>query len=96
MFVIISYDVETTSSEGRVRLRRVAKILESYAQRVQKSLFEANIDYGTYLLVRDKLLKIIDAEKDSLRFYHLGKGWKRKIEHYGKKENYDPEGLLLY
>ncbi|MCD8206858.1 MAG: CRISPR-associated endonuclease Cas2 [Bacteroidales bacterium] len=94
MFLIISYDVETVTSTGKARLRHVAKTLENYAQRVQNSVFEANIDYGTYLKVKDKLLKIIDTDKDSLRIYHIGNNWKEKIEHFGTKEGYDTEGFL--
>jgi len=40
-------------------------------------------------------MKIIDEERDSLRFYNIGSKWKRKVEHVGAKPSYDPEGLLL-
>ncbi|MCD8208815.1 MAG: CRISPR-associated endonuclease Cas2 [Bacteroidales bacterium] len=96
MFLIISYDVETISPSGKDRLRHVAKTLENYAQRVQYSVFEANIDYSTYLVLKDKLLRIIDVEKDSLRFYHIGNRWQEKIEHYGTKAGYDTEGFLEF
>ncbi len=96
MMVLISYDVETTSKEGRVRLRQIAKALENYAQRVQNSVFEANLDYGTFLQLKDSLLKIMCEEKDSLRFYYLGNDWKRKVEHFGVKEGYDSEGLIVF
>jgi len=38
--VLVAYDVSTDTSDGRTRLRRVAKICEGYGQRVQKSVFE--------------------------------------------------------
>ena len=96
MMVLISYDVETTNTEGRKRLRNIAKQLENYAQRVQNSVFEANIDYATFITLKDKLLKIMDSDKDSLRFYYLGNDWKKKVEHFGAKSGYDSEGLLLF
>lgn len=96
MMVLISYDVETASAEGRSRLRRVAKALENYAQRVQNSVFEANLDYAAFLKLKNTLIKLIDASRDSLRFYYLGNHWKNKIEHVGIKSGYDLEGLLLF
>ncbi len=37
----------------------------------------------------------MDETKDSLRFYYLGAKYETKIEHYGIKEAYDPQGALL-
>lgn len=95
MMVIISYDVCTENSEGRKRLRKVAKECENHAQRVQNSVFEADLDYGKFLKLKDSLLKIIDEKKDSIRFYYLGNNWKKHIEHYGAKDTYDPEGVII-
>ena len=44
MLVIVCYDVNTETSAGRRRLRRVAKVCEASGQRVQKSVFEFRID----------------------------------------------------
>lgn len=93
---LVSYDVSTADAAGKTRLRKVAKTLEDYAQRVQNSVFEVNVDYATFLVVKDKLIKIIDPEKDSLRFYYLGNDWKKKVEHVGAKEGYDSEGLIMF
>lgn len=95
MMVIVSYDVNTTDDGGKKRLRKVAKICVDYGQRVQNSVFELNLDYGNFLKVKDKLLKTINQNKDSLRFYYLGNHWQNKIEHIGAKEGYDSEGLLI-
>ena len=80
---------------GRKRLRKVAKECVNYGQRVQNSVFEVDVDYGTFLKLKDRLMKIIDEEQDSLRFYYLGNNWKRRVEHIGAKETYDPEGSLI-
>lgn len=95
MMVLVSYDVSTTTPAGKTRLRKVAKECQNYGQRVQNSVFEIDVDYGTFLKVKDKLLKIINEDLDSLRFYYLGNNWKRRVEHYGAKETYDPEGVLI-
>lgn len=95
MMVIVSYDVSTSESGGKKRLRKVSKICQDYGQRVQNSVFEIDVDYGTFLKVKDNLLKQIDEKHDSLRFYYLGNNWKRRIEHFGIKETYDPEGVII-
>ena len=95
MMTLVSYDVSTVDAAGRKRLRKVAKECVNYGQRVQNSVFEVHVDYGTFLKLKDRLMKIIDEEQDSLRFYYLGNNWKRRVEHIGAKETYDPEGSLI-
>ncbi len=95
MLVLITYDVNTSSGSGQKRLRRVARICQNYGQRVQNSVFECLVDPAQFSKVRAKLIKEIDKSKDSLRFYFLGKNWKRRVEHVGARESYDPEGPLI-
>ena len=95
MMVLISYDVSTTSSAGKTRLRKVAKECQNHAQRVQNSVFEADLDYSAFLKLKDRLVKLIDTEQDSLRFYYLGNNWEKWVEHIGAKKTYNPEGILI-
>ena len=95
MMVLISYDVSTTDSEGKTRLRKVAKECQNHAQRVQNSVFEADLDYSTFLKLKARLIKLIDEEKDSLRFYYLGNNWEKRVEHMGAKETYNPDGVII-
>ena len=95
MMVLISYDVNTIDDSGKTRLRKVAKECQNHAQRVQNSVFEADLDYSAFLKLKDRLIKLIDPQKDSLRFYYLGNNWKNKVEHIGAKETYDPEGVII-
>lgn len=95
MLVLITYDVSTQDSSGKKRLRKVAKECVNYGQRVQNSVFECILDASQTLMLKDKLLSIIDEEKDSLRFYYLGNNYQRKVEHFGAKEGYEAEGVLL-
>ncbi|MCI1859201.1 MAG: CRISPR-associated endonuclease Cas2 [Sporolactobacillus sp.] len=96
MMIVITYDVSTTTEEGRKRLRRVAKICQDYGQRVQNSVFECIVDSTQFAELKIKLLGVINKELDSLRFYKLGKSYKNKIEHVGAKPSLDLEGPLLF
>ncbi|WP_062551857.1 CRISPR-associated endonuclease Cas2 [Peptoniphilus phoceensis] len=95
MQVLITYDVETVSPAGKRRLRQVAKVCVDYGQRVQNSVFELNIYPADLVEIKNKLRKIIDPEKDSIRIYNLGKNWERRVESLGKDDSYNPEKDLL-
>ncbi len=95
MLVLVTYDVSTQDKEGRRRLRRVAKTCQSFGQRVQNSVFECLVEPGQLVSLRSRLIAEIEPEEDSLRFYFLGKNWKRRVEHIGAKPSYDPEGPLI-
>lgn len=96
MMVLITYDVNTQTAEGRKRLRKVAKECVNYGQRVQNSVFECIMDSAKCLEVKHKLEGIIDKKVDSLRFYYLGNNYKNKVEHIGAKETFDLEGVLIF
>ena len=53
------------------------------------------LDAAQCKLLQAKLLSIMDQEKDSLRFYYLGKRYENKIEHFGAKQTYLPEEPLI-
>lgn len=95
MLVLITYDVNTEDAAGRRRLRRIARQCVNYGQRVQNSVFECMLDAAQCRLLQAKLLSIMDQEKDSLRFYYLGKRYENKIEHFGAKQTYLPEEPLI-
>jgi len=95
MFVLVSYDVSTKDGAGERRLRRVAKTCKNYGQRVQYSVFECILDPAQWTALRDQLIREIDEEKDSLRFYYLGSNWRRRVEHIGAKAGIDQEGPLI-
>ena len=95
MLVLITYDVNTQDAAGRKRLRQIAKQCVNYGQRVQCSVFECLLDAAQCRTLQAKLCSIMDAEKDSLRFYYLGNKYESKIEHFGAKQTYEPEGALI-
>jgi CRISPR-associated protein Cas2 len=89
--VLVSYDVQTSDEGGQRRLRRVAKICKNYGQRVQFSVFECIVVPAQWVMLKNKLIEVINKEKDSLRFYFLGGNWRRRVEHIGAKEVIDLE-----
>jgi CRISPR-associated protein Cas2 len=93
--VLITYDVNTETAAGRKRLRQVAKQCVNNGQRVQNSVFECLVDPVQFAELRHKLESIADPNLDSIRYYFLGANWKRRVEHYGTKQGYDPEGILI-
>ena len=87
MLVLVSYDVEVTSPVGRA--------CQDYGQRVQFSVFEIEVAPDQWVLLRARLLGEIDAERDSLRFYFLGREGRRRIEHVGAKPALDFDAPLI-
>lgn len=96
MLVLITYDVSTETAAGKRRLRQVAKQCVNYGHRVQASVFECNMDAAKCREVKAILEKIIDKEKDSLRFYYLGEKYKNKVEHIGIKPSLDLSEPLIF
>ncbi|HEY9593110.1 MAG TPA: CRISPR-associated endonuclease Cas2 [Spirochaetia bacterium] len=94
MMVLVSYDV-AQDDNGTRRLRRVAKVCQGYGRRVQYSVFECLLDPEQWAVLRSRLIKEIDEEYDSLRFYFLGANWRNRVEHVGAKEVPDPEGPMI-
>lgn len=95
MLVLITYDVKTETAKGRKRLRRVAKVCESYGQRVQKSVFEVQADRATMVRLKAALCEEILETEDSLRFYFLGSQGYQRVEHLGVGPSWDMEGPLI-
>lgn len=96
MLVLVSYDVSTEDADGRRRLRNIAKICQNWGQRVQYSVFECLVDPAEWAGLRNRLVGMMNQEKDSLRFYFLGANWKRRVEHVGAKPTLDQEGPLVF
>lgn len=95
MLVLVTYDVNTETAEGRRRLRQVAHACQDVGQRVQNSVFECLLEPAQWVALRERLESLIDPCKDSLRYYFLGKNWQRRVEHTGAKPSYDPQGPMI-
>jgi CRISPR-associated protein Cas2 len=95
VLVIVCYDVNTETREGRRRLRRVAKVCESAGQRVQKSVFECQVDLATLEQLERKLLAVIDCEQDCLRLYRMADSKGCEVREHGKFKATDFEAPLV-
>ena len=89
MLVLITYDVNVTSSGGQRRLRNIAKTCLDYGVRVQNSVFECEVEPAQFTQLKELLLNIFDSKADSLRFYFLGKKGRQRVEHHGVKSTKD-------
>ncbi len=96
MLVVITYDVNTQDVEGKRRLRKVAKQCQNYGVRVQNSVFECMVDAAQCRKLKQILVELIDANKDSLRFYYLGEKNKTKVEHIGTMAKIPMDDVLMY
>lgn len=83
MLVIVCYDVNTETKAGRRRLRRVARVCESTGQRVQKSVFECQVDLAQMEELERRLLAEIEVKEDNLRLYRLGDGRGCEVREHG-------------
>lgn len=95
MLVLVTYDVSTETREGRRRLRRVAKVCLNYGQRVQKSVFECQVNKAQFEELEQELLDEIDKAEDNLRFYRLQEPLERNVKEHGKFKATDFEGPLI-
>lgn len=95
MLIIATYDVSTETPEGRRRLRRVAKVCERVGQRVQKSVFECEIDQMQFEALERELLAEIDLNEDNLRFYRITEPRGIRVKQYGTFRSVDFDGPLL-
>lgn len=96
MLILVTYDVSTVEKPGLRRLRRVARACEDYGVRVQKSVFECQVGQTEWVQLRDRLLREIKVDEDSLRFYFLDETAKNRIEHHGREKPIDlTEPLIL-
>ncbi|HMV40601.1 MAG TPA: CRISPR-associated endonuclease Cas2 [Thauera aminoaromatica] len=95
MLVVVTYDVSTESAAGRRRLRRVAKVCESTGQRVQKSVFECQVNEMQLEQLERALLAEIDETEDNLRFYRITESAHLRVKQYGVFRAVDFEGPLV-
>jgi CRISPR-associated protein Cas2 len=95
MLVLVCYDVSTETSAGRRRLRRVAKVCEGIGQRVQKSVFECQLDVAKFEALERALLAEIDTKMDCLRLYRIPKTRGYEVLEYGAFTAVDFDGSLV-
>jgi len=95
MLILVCYDVNTETREGRRRLRRVAKACEGSGQRVQKSVFECQVNLMQMEELERRLLDEIDEAQDCLRVYRMPETKGFEVREYGIFKATDFEGPLV-
>jgi CRISPR-associated protein Cas2 len=75
---LVCYDIVKDN-----RRTKVAKLLEAYGLRIQKSVFEVIVDEQQYAKLEKKLSKLLDNSQDQLRFYPLSERCRRKVKILG-------------
>lgn len=95
MLVLVCYDVNTETKAGRRRLRRVARVCESTGQRVQKSVFECQLDVAKFEALERQLLAEIDPNVDCLRLYRMPGTRGFEVLEHGSFKAVDFDGPLV-
>lgn len=95
MDLLVTYDVDATTTAGQTRLRRVARICEAYGHRVQQSVFEVVCPDKDKLRLVAALAAVIDQAHDSIRLYQLPARALDEVEHLGIPREIDPRGPLV-
>lgn len=92
MVYLICYDIVCDR-----RRTRVARVLESYGLRVQKSVFEAVLQPHEYQKLHQKLQRLLDLECDQLRFYPISEHCRTRTSILGVQPNFaiDDEILIV-
>ncbi len=83
MNLVVTYDVNTETPEGRRRLRKIANLCKAFGQRVQWSVFELNVTDVQKERFMQGARAIIDPATDSLRIYRLTGDREKQVECIG-------------
>ena len=78
MYLVISYDIPEDK-----RRTKIHKVLKSYGQWMQFSVFECELTETQYAKLRSRLGKLIKPDQDSVQFYFLCACCKEKVERIG-------------
>lgn len=95
MLVLVTYDINVETAEGKRRLRRVAKQCVNFGTRVQNSVFECRVDAAQYVQLKHLIQSEMDERKDSVRFYTLGNHYAGKVEYLGVKMGLDIDEPII-
>jgi len=95
MTILVTYDVSTEEAAGRRRLRRMAQQCKNFGQRVQKSVFECEVDEMQFERLIRTLVKIIHKEEDSLRIYRLTEPLEKNVRVFGWDKKVDLSKPLM-
>ncbi len=79
-FFVVAYDIASNR-----RRTKVHKILSGFGEWTQYSLFELFVSDKELVLLQNKLEKVLDPKRDSVRFYPLCGGCVKRVETVGSE-----------
>jgi len=88
--ILASYDVSHPK-----RLRRVAKIMRNYGERVLKSVFECHLSDWDFQRMKERIEDAIDHTEDSVRFYFICDKCLGRVEVSGLGEGFVEEARFV-
>jgi CRISPR-associated protein Cas2 len=86
MRFLVIYDIADDK-----RLYRVAKTMEDFGERVQKSKFEMELTESQLKKLKSRIAQIINPEEDGVKYIPICKKCIAKIEIIGEGEFVDPD-----
>ena len=95
MLIIVCYDVNTETREGRRRLRRVAKVCEGLGDRVQKSVFEVRCSQAQLATLISQLERLI-TDQDSIRIYRVDVNQLSNVLQLGRDDSRPIPGSRIF
>ena len=78
MLHLVAYDIASPN-----RLRKVAKVCELYGVRIEKSVFEADLDEDLFQSFWLELMDIIDEDEDGIVAYKICRSCVKETESMG-------------
>lgn len=66
MNMVIAYDIAHPR-----RLNRIARIMKDYGHRVQKSIFEVDVDERRFEEMRRRAERVMEHEADGVKYFSL-------------------------
>jgi CRISPR-associated protein Cas2 len=66
------------------RLQRVARVMEGFGQRIQKSVFECELDMAELQALQVRVLQCIHTGEDAVQYLRLCQRDTRQIHHDGQ------------
>ncbi|MDI6688189.1 MAG: CRISPR-associated endonuclease Cas2 [Desulfobacterales bacterium] len=86
MNMIVAYDI----AEPR-RLNKVAKIIKDYGLRVQKSIFEVDVDSRHFAEMKYRIEDMIEKTEDGVKYFPLCEKCAGTVEIIGQGIFIDPD-----
>ena len=84
--MIVAYDI----AEPR-RLNKVAKVVKDYGVRVQKSIFEVEVDGRRFAEMKARVEEVIEASEDGVKYFPLCEKCAGTVEIIGQGVFVDPD-----